>query len=916
MSESGQRGNPYVGPRAFTRGDRLYGRDRELRRLLNLLIAERIVLMYSPSGAGKTSLIQAALIPGLEEEGFRAWPTMRVNRELPPEERGGSEANRYVLSLILALEEGLPKEEQAPVDQLVSMTLDDYLGKRTAGESEAFDDVFVFDQFEEILTLDPTDRDVKIEFFEQLGAMLQNRRRWALFAMREEFIAGLDPYLRPIPTRFSATFRLELLSPNAARQAMQKPATAVDVTFTESAAGKLVDDLRTVRVLQPDGTMGKRLGLYVEPVQLQVVCRHLWDRLLPPEGSQIVEADLEVVGDVDRALADFYADRVAAIAADTGVSERAIRDWIDGQLITEQGIRGQVLQGPVRSRGLENRVIWRLVDAHLVRAEDRRGATWFELAHDRLIEPVRADNAAWREKHLGLLQRQAALWQREGRSVDLLLRGPALMEAERWAAHHGPELTDLERDFLAACRDSLSLLERQAIEWESQGRPGHLLLRDQALVETEGWATAHPAELTGIERAFLQSSQEARVVAEREQRQNRRIRWLAVGASLFAIIAFGLFVVASFQTRAAQSAAMEARLAATAEAVARSEAEVAATAEATAREGAEAAVTAEATAREGAEVAATAEATALELAIAAVTDAVAAQQTAEADRVFAVTSLADAESGLSAASTALALSQERSGMIQALEATNQALATQLTPTPSTTPTPTGTPQPGTPGPSPSPTLTASPTTTATSTPNWTATTAAEATAAQLANEQLEQIRLTQTAVAQALKPTATPVPVVCQDEPEGEFQSIWKTYKDRLGCPRQIEPTKFAQFAEQQFERGFMFWSEKPRDLILAISRGDDPVWYERRSWSFDPDSAWCASTPPPGLVQPIRGLGGAWCDSPEIRKAIGWAVEKERVIQGAVQEFDNGFIMRTGDPTKVYVLFRDDRTYAVEKPR
>ena len=49
--------NPYVGPRAFQDGETLYGRDREVAKLLNLLIAERIVLLYSPSGAGKTSLL-------------------------------------------------------------------------------------------------------------------------------------------------------------------------------------------------------------------------------------------------------------------------------------------------------------------------------------------------------------------------------------------------------------------------------------------------------------------------------------------------------------------------------------------------------------------------------------------------------------------------------------------------------------------------------------------------------------------------------------------------------------------------------------------------------------------------------------------------------------------------------------------
>ena len=49
------RPNPYVGPRAFQYGETLYGRDREVVELLDLVIAERIVLLYSPSGAGKTS---------------------------------------------------------------------------------------------------------------------------------------------------------------------------------------------------------------------------------------------------------------------------------------------------------------------------------------------------------------------------------------------------------------------------------------------------------------------------------------------------------------------------------------------------------------------------------------------------------------------------------------------------------------------------------------------------------------------------------------------------------------------------------------------------------------------------------------------------------------------------------------------
>ena len=47
-----------------------FGRDGELPELVDLLIAERIVLLFSPSGAGKTSLIQAALAAADGERGL------------------------------------------------------------------------------------------------------------------------------------------------------------------------------------------------------------------------------------------------------------------------------------------------------------------------------------------------------------------------------------------------------------------------------------------------------------------------------------------------------------------------------------------------------------------------------------------------------------------------------------------------------------------------------------------------------------------------------------------------------------------------------------------------------------------------------------------------------------------------------
>ena len=42
--------NPFVGPHALKTGEPIHGRDLERRDLRDLLIAERIVLLYSPSG--------------------------------------------------------------------------------------------------------------------------------------------------------------------------------------------------------------------------------------------------------------------------------------------------------------------------------------------------------------------------------------------------------------------------------------------------------------------------------------------------------------------------------------------------------------------------------------------------------------------------------------------------------------------------------------------------------------------------------------------------------------------------------------------------------------------------------------------------------------------------------------------------
>jgi WD40 repeat protein len=455
------RANPYIGPRSFEEKETLYGRDRELSRLTDRLIAERIVLLHSPSGAGKTSLMQAGLIPVMRVEGFHVHPVIRLNRQngvgpgagLPPE------ANRYLLSVLLSLDEQYPPEQRYALPRLGQMSLDEYLRCRAEEDRREAPELLVFDQFEEVITVDPAGREEKFVFFTQLGTALRNRSIWALFAMREDFVGALEPYVRLVPTFFSNTFYLDLLEEAAAREAVQKPAHHAGVTFTEEAAHKLVDDLRHMQVQRPDGSLESVPGPYVEPVQLQVVCYRLWDSHLQrrPDDLVIDLDDISGVGNVDQSLGEYYAASVRAavlepVSSEHGVRvpERSVREWFEHQLITPEGIRSQVLRGAETSGGLPNGVVQRLVDSHIVRAEDRAGKTWYELAHDRLIAPVRRDNAGWFARNLNLLQQQAGLWAQRGRSEGLLLRGKELTLAEEAAQRMS--LTGVENDFLEACR--------------------------------------------------------------------------------------------------------------------------------------------------------------------------------------------------------------------------------------------------------------------------------------------------------------------------------------------------------------------------------------------------------------------------------------------------------------------------------
>ncbi|MGD2077304.1 MAG: FHA domain-containing protein, partial [Chloroflexota bacterium] len=107
--------NPYVGPRAFEPNERqfFYGRDDEIAILAGQVMSRRASVFFAQSGAGKSSLLRAGLIPELTSkvkvgrgprarvvQKMRVMPILEVGYN-PTKEQMALTDNVYVLGALL-----------------------------------------------------------------------------------------------------------------------------------------------------------------------------------------------------------------------------------------------------------------------------------------------------------------------------------------------------------------------------------------------------------------------------------------------------------------------------------------------------------------------------------------------------------------------------------------------------------------------------------------------------------------------------------------------------------------------------------------------------------------------------------------------------------------------------------------------
>lgn len=278
---------PYRGVLPFRFVDRpiFTGRAEETRAVFQLVCVYRGVLLYGDSGSGKSSLVNAGVIPDLIQEGF-AVERLRVQPVLGEE----IVIERIALSELResdALPSMFTQEERSHAHLRRTASVEDLMRAleehHSITQSDAEVRVLIFDQFEELVTqFEDAQADraaydharkVQGRVVEALHRLLAAPRLGVklLMVFRDDYFGRLAELFPAFPQLKEQSLRLTSPSVDSLRDIVQKPFEAVSFThqLSEKAQAHLIAGFQAL----------SKNGL-VNLTEVQIACASLWDN--PP----------------------------------------------------------------------------------------------------------------------------------------------------------------------------------------------------------------------------------------------------------------------------------------------------------------------------------------------------------------------------------------------------------------------------------------------------------------------------------------------------------------------------------------------------------------------------------------------------------------------------------------------------------
>ena len=454
---------PYRGLRAFREEDAalFFGRDAFTDRLAQAVQRRNLVTVVGPSGSGKSSVVQAGLLP-------------RLRRQAPPATSwdaatftpGDRPFHRLAAALMPLLEPDLHE-----TDRLTEIKK---LGDRLAAQEVCLEDVverllarsggtdrllLVVDQCEELFTLTPLD--IRRPLVETLLNALTRAPLTLVLTLRADFYGHALALSRELSDALEGgVVNLGPMTREELRQAIVEPARRVGLTFEPGLAEAILDDV---------GDEPGNLPL------LEFALAELWARR---QNGCLTHAAYEAIGRVAGAIAQRAETEFGKLSAE----QQRIAEKVFTRLVrvarpeerAEDTRRRCPLEELVGQGEGARAVVQALADARLLVTgrDDATGTDTVEVAHEALIRgwarlrgwlDTDREFLLWRQRLRSALED----WQRLGEDEGALLRGAPLAEAEHWLAAHPGDLTDNERGYI---RNSIAQRELEEQRWRQLGR--------------------------------------------------------------------------------------------------------------------------------------------------------------------------------------------------------------------------------------------------------------------------------------------------------------------------------------------------------------------------------------------------------------------------------------------------------------
>lgn len=445
---------PYRGLLSFSEEDAavFFGREYFVSQLLVAVQQRPLTAVIGASGAGKTSVIHAGLIPALRRRGD--WIVVSTRPSIRP-------FHAIAATLVAALTPHLGDTEhivetrrladalQAGQIKLVDVV--DHLARKQDA-SRQLRVLLVIDHFSEVFApeVDDATRQCYIDALLELGQSqpVPVASPYAvLIALRADFLGQALAY-RPLASALDgACMMLSPMTKGELTRAVVNPAHLQQVSFEPG----LVE-----RILRDVGSRPGNLPL------LEFALTALWER---QETHRLTHVAYEEIGGVEAALSQHAESVIAQLAPDDQTTARRILVQMvrpgDGTDDTSR----------IAMRDELGEKAWHLAttlaDSRLlITGRDSAGQETAEIIHGALIhhwrrlrEWIEEDRAfrLWQER----LRTAVSNWVAQDLDEDALLRGSTLATAQAWMVERPDEIGQTEADYVAA---SIAFSKRRRAE--------------------------------------------------------------------------------------------------------------------------------------------------------------------------------------------------------------------------------------------------------------------------------------------------------------------------------------------------------------------------------------------------------------------------------------------------------------------